>query len=86
MWPHFLAFWQFCGYTGDMMAGRPKKADSDRRENILRIRLTESERAHLDETARIKSLDTSTWARMQLLRLVDKEDQHVDKPTQGDIK
>lgn len=39
----------------------------------LRIRMTEAERALLEEAARAKSLDTSTWARSELLALARKE-------------
>lgn len=44
--------------------GRPPKPDSERRDNVLRIRLTEDERAQLDEVAD----NVSTWAREVLLR------------------
>ena len=54
------------------MKGRPKKDASERRENFLRIRLTDSERAALDEAAQSKSLDTSAWARTLLLDLAKK--------------
>lgn len=51
------------------MRGRPKKAEGESRENVLRIRLTEAERALLDQAAGGKTLDTSTWARSELLAL-----------------
>jgi len=51
---------------------RPKKPKADRRENFLRIRLTEAERKALDTLAGSKTLDTSTWARMELLALTKK--------------
>lgn len=54
------------------MRGRPKKADEERRDNVLRIRLTDEERALLDEAAGAKTLDTSTWARSVLLELARK--------------
>ena len=46
-----------------------QKQEDENRENILRIRLTGSERKELDQTAKNNSLDTSTWARMELIRL-----------------
>jgi hypothetical protein len=49
------------------MSGRPKKAKSDRRENTLRIRLTDGERKTIDAAAESKALDSSTWARMVIL-------------------
>jgi uncharacterized protein (DUF1778 family) len=54
------------------MAGRPKKAVGAGRENVLRIRLTEAERRILDEAARAKGLETSTWARSELIALARK--------------
>ena len=51
------------------MAGRPKKPENESRENVLRIRLTDRERQALDEAAKVKGLETSTWARMELLLL-----------------
>ena len=51
------------------MAGRPKKPENESRENVLRIRLTDREREALDEAAKVKGLETSTWARMELLLL-----------------
>lgn len=36
---------------------------------MLRIRMTEEERRVLEEAARLLSLDTSSWARSELLSL-----------------
>jgi uncharacterized protein (DUF1778 family) len=51
------------------MAGRPKKSASQAKSYMLRIRMTEAERKLLEEAARSKSLETSTWARSELLAL-----------------
>jgi uncharacterized protein (DUF1778 family) len=51
------------------MAGRPKKAEGETRDNILRIRLTDEERTKLNEAARRRGLETSSWARSELLAL-----------------
>jgi hypothetical protein len=51
------------------MRGRPKKPVEEVRENFLRIRLTGDERRALDAAAKSKSLDTSAWARSELLAL-----------------
>ena len=51
------------------MMGRPKKPEGEVRENILRIRLTDAERAALDAAALDRGEDTSTWARTELLAL-----------------
>lgn len=48
---------------------RPKKPEGEVRENVLRIRLTDAERAVIDAAAQDKSLDSSTWARSELLTL-----------------
>jgi len=44
---------------------RPEKPAEERKTNVLRIRLTEGERAKLDEAAKGK---TSTWSRTVLLK------------------
>ncbi|MBN1513714.1 MAG: hypothetical protein JXB13_16985 [Phycisphaerae bacterium] len=41
----------------------------DRRRNVLRIRLTDVERRIIDDAAASRELDTSTWARSELLQL-----------------
>lgn len=51
---------------------RPRKPDGETRENVLRIRLTDEERAAIDAAAKEKGLDTSTYARMELLTLAKK--------------
>lgn len=48
---------------------RPKKPKGEQRQNILRIRLTDQERKQLDAAAAGKTLDTSTWARAELIEL-----------------
>jgi len=55
-----------------MGMARPTKPPGEVRENVLRIRLTEVERKAIDETAQARGLDSSTWARMELLSLVKK--------------
>ncbi len=54
------------------MAGRPKKPEGEARGNVLRIRLTEEERRLLDEAAKARVLETSTWARAELIALAKK--------------
>lgn len=49
--------------------GRPSKAAGDRRASILQVRLTDSERTLLDDVARHKGADTSTWLRVAILEL-----------------
>ena len=45
--------------------GRPPKADDERKDNVLRIRMTQEDRDLMDRAADGK---TSTWARESLLR------------------
>jgi hypothetical protein len=66
-----LIFLNFCGYNQGM-AGRPKQPDGEARSDVLRIRLTEEERAQLDRAAAERFLETSTWARSELLSLAKK--------------
>ena len=56
----------FRGYICGMM-GRPKKPPGEVRANVLRIRLTDSERARLDRVAGDNGGETSSWAREMLL-------------------
>ena len=51
------------------MPGRPRKPKADAKTYMLRIRMTEEERAMLEEAARVLSLDTSSWARSELVAL-----------------
>lgn len=52
--------------------GRPKKDKKDQRENILRIRLTASERQIIDTAAQKNHLDTSAWVRSIILISAEK--------------
>lgn len=53
------------------MAGKPKKPEQVK-TYMLRIRMTEAERTLLEQAARLKSLETSTWARSELVALAKK--------------
>jgi hypothetical protein len=50
------------------MAGKPKDPDL-RKSYMLRVRMTQEERELLEAAARVKSLETSTWARSELVAL-----------------
>jgi uncharacterized protein (DUF1778 family) len=63
--------WIFCCYDSPM-AGRPKKAKADSKSYMLRIRMTEEDRELIDAAAKAKSLETSTWARSELVMLAKK--------------
>jgi uncharacterized protein (DUF1778 family) len=54
------------------MTGRPKKTKPDSKTYMLRIRMTEDDRELLDAAAKSKSLETSTWARSELIGLAKK--------------
>ncbi len=58
----------FCCYSF-VMAGRHKKPVGEAKTYMLRIRMTEAERALLEEAAKARSLETSTWARSELVAL-----------------
>jgi uncharacterized protein (DUF1778 family) len=53
------------------MAGRAKKPLSQAKTYTLRIRMTQSQRALLEEAARLRGLETSTWARSELIALAN---------------
>ena len=48
--------------------GRPKKPKGERRSKPLRVLLTDDERATIDTTAESRGMESSTWARMVLLK------------------
>ena len=52
---------------------RPKKPKAENRQNVLRIRLTDAERKALDAAADQRTLDTSTWARAELLQIAKRK-------------
>jgi hypothetical protein len=51
---------------------RQKKPDSESKSYMLRVRMTQDDRKLLDEAAKFKSLETSTWARSELVALARK--------------
>lgn len=53
-------------------AGRPKKPKQEQRDNVLRIRLTASERNIIDVAAQKNHLDTSAWTRSIILKEAEK--------------
>jgi hypothetical protein len=54
------------------MVGRHKKPPGEAKSYMLRIRMTQEERALLEEAAKAQSLETSTWARSALVTLARK--------------
>jgi uncharacterized protein (DUF1778 family) len=54
------------------MVGRKKKPEEESKRYMLRIRMTEAERKLLEDAAKSKSLETSTWARSELVALARK--------------
>lgn len=64
-----LLFLNKLGHGRREMGRKPTKPEN-RKTNVLRILLTEKDRARLDKEAKKNNLDTSTWARMKLLELV----------------
>jgi len=62
--------------------GTPKKKSEDQaRGNVLRIHLTDEERALLDRAAETKTLETSTWARSELIALAKNALEQTGKKT-----
>jgi hypothetical protein len=54
------------------MAGRPKKPESETLAYMLRIRMSHEDRELLEQAAKFKSLQLSTWARSELVALARK--------------
>jgi hypothetical protein len=59
------------GYNVGM--ARPKKPKRELRKNLLRIRLTDSERKAINAAAQARTLDMSTWARAELLQIAKRK-------------
>jgi len=55
--------------TDEKPKGRPKKPDAERRESVLRVLLTEAEKAEIDAAAALERMDVSTWVRREILIL-----------------
>jgi uncharacterized protein (DUF1778 family) len=53
------------------MAGKPKKPDQVK-TYMLRVRMTDAERALIAEAAQYRALEISTWARSELVSLAKK--------------
>ena len=51
---------------------RPKKTARETKSYMLRIRMTEGDRALMEEASKSKSLELSTWARSELVALAKK--------------
>jgi uncharacterized protein (DUF1778 family) len=49
------------------MRGRPKKPAGETRKRLFQIRVTEEERAVVEQAAVAKGLDASAWARSTLM-------------------
>ena len=47
--------------------GRPKKADDEKRERYLQVRISEEEKVTFDEAAKHSGLELSQWVRSRLL-------------------
>jgi uncharacterized protein (DUF1778 family) len=60
---------RYFNYYNVGMAGRQKKPESEAKNAVLRIRMTHQDRALLDAAAKGKSLETSSWARSELVAL-----------------
>lgn len=52
------------GRTGK---GRPKLADADRRDTVVRVLVNEAEHAELQRAAESASMSVSTWVRVTAL-------------------
>ncbi len=66
-----LDLWIFCCYN-IFMAGRHRKPSPETKKYMLRIRMTQEDRALLEAAAKFKSLETSTWARSELVAMARK--------------
>jgi uncharacterized protein (DUF1778 family) len=51
---------------------RPRKPTGEVKEYMLRVRMTQEERDLLEEAAKLKSLQLSSWVRSEMLALARK--------------
>ena len=51
------------------MKGRPRKPDDERKAYMLRVRMSQEERALLEEAAKLRSLELSSFVRSEMLAL-----------------
>jgi len=51
---------------------RPKKATSEKKTYMLRVRLSQGEQGLLERAAKVKSLQLSSWVRSEMLSLARK--------------
>jgi uncharacterized protein (DUF1778 family) len=51
------------------MKGRPKKLEAEVKGYMLRVRMTREEKDMLEEAAKVKSLQLSSWVRSEMLAL-----------------
>ncbi|MBI3409818.1 MAG: DUF1778 domain-containing protein [Planctomycetes bacterium] len=52
--------------------GRPRKPEGESKEYMLRVRMTQDERALLEQAAKFKSLQLSSWVRSEIIALAKK--------------
>lgn len=62
----------WCDKARIFQMGRKPKPAGEKKTNVLRILMTEKDRAALERAAKKSGLDVSTWARMKLLELAAK--------------
>lgn len=57
--------WIFCSYIF-IKTARKKKPEGENKTYMLHVRMTEAYRLLIEEAAKGKNLQTSTWARLEL--------------------
>ena len=60
-------------YRYTFRMGRRKKKPAEKRTNTLHVKLTNAERAELDDAAKADDMDTSTFVRRIVLEFVRKQ-------------
>ena len=65
----FLLLHRWLPATMSGMKGRPPKKEDERKSYMLRVRMTQEERRLLEEAAKLRSLELSSFVRSEMLTL-----------------
>lgn len=52
--------------------GRKPKKPADKKTNVLKVMMTEGDRAAIEKEAAVNGMEASTWVRLKILEIVRK--------------
>lgn len=65
--------WSKCGYSKPMTKPRRRKLAAQRKDDLIRVRVTEGQRKMLQAAADSAGADLSTWVRMVALKAIGQQ-------------